>query len=156
MKHNMHDITGNPEAVVVNPTLEELQRQPPSYLFEGQVTQLRKVPVVFNLVLQLAAEGDPIDDPIAPRPDDRPLVRIGRLEIVRTTTFAEIGDPVMLHDSTLLIDGIEPSDDPILAVRRGVYDVSVAHRIGGWKERLTALERGGSSFALQELYILLE
>jgi catalase len=62
----------------------------------------------------------------------------------------------MLHDSTRLRDGIEPSGDPILAVRRGVYDVSVAHCIGGWKGRLTALERGGSSFALQELYILLE
>lgn len=62
----------------------------------------------------------------------------------------------MLHVYTRLRDGIEPSNDSILAVRRCVYDESVAHRIGGWKGRLTALERGGSSFALQELYILLE
>ena len=62
----------------------------------------------------------------------------------------------MLHDSTRLRDGIEPSDEPILAVRRGVYDVSVAHRIERCKGQLTALERGGSSFALQELYILVE
>jgi len=26
-----------------------------------------------------------------------------------------------------------PSDDAVLAVRRGVYEVSVAHRTGGWK-----------------------
>jgi hypothetical protein len=39
----MHDITGNPDAGVVNPTLEELQKQPPSYLFEEQEAQLRKV-----------------------------------------------------------------------------------------------------------------
>jgi catalase len=140
MKHSMHDITGNPEAGVVNPTLEELQKQPPSYLFEEQEAQLRKASVVFNLFLQLATEGDPIDGPTAPWPDDRPLVRIGRLESVRTTTFAEIGDPVMFHDSTRLRDGIEPSGDPILAVRRGVYDVSVAHRIGGWKGQMKALE----------------
>lgn len=39
-----------------------------------------------------------------------------------------------------LIESIEASDDPILAVRRGVYEVSVAHRTGGWKGRLAALE----------------
>jgi catalase len=71
-----------------------------------------------------------------------------RLEIIRTTTVEEIGDPVMLHDPTSLTDGIEASDDPVLAIRRGVYKISVAHRTGGWKERLAALERGGSSFSV--------
>lgn len=47
-----------------------------------------------------------------------------------------------------LIESIEASDDPILAVRRGVYEVSVAHRTGGWKGRLAALERAGSPFAI--------
>jgi hypothetical protein len=32
-----------------------------------------------------------------------------------------------------MISGAEASsDDSILAVRRGVYEVSVAHRTGGW------------------------
>jgi hypothetical protein len=31
----------------------------------------------------------------------------------------------MLHDPTRLTDGIEPSDDPVLAARRGVYELSV-------------------------------
>src|ERR1700726_2033063 len=120
-----------PEAGVAGQTLEELE------------ARLRKGPVVFNLVLQLAREGDPTDDPNAPWPDDRPRVRIGRLEITRTTTVEEIGDPVMMHDPTRLTDGIEPSDDPILAVRRGVYEISVAYRTGGWKGRQAAWERGG-------------
>jgi catalase len=136
-----------PEAGVAGQTLEELQKQPPSYLFEELEARLRKAPVVQNLVLQLAGDGDPTDDPTAPWPDDRPRVRIGRLEIIRTTTVEEIGDPVMLHDPTRLTDGIEPSDDAVLAVRRGVYEVSVAHRTGGWKGRLAALERVGSPFA---------
>jgi hypothetical protein len=45
---------------------------------------------------------------------------------MRTTTVEEIGDPVMMHDPTRLTDGIETSDDPVLAVRRGVYELSVA------------------------------
>jgi catalase len=104
--------------------------------------------MVFNLVLQLVGDGDPTDDTNAPWPDDRPSVRIGRLEMRRPTTVEEIGDPVMLHDPTRLTDGIEASDDPILAVRRGVYELSVALRTGGWKGRLAALERGASLFAV--------
>lgn len=137
-----------PEAGVAGQPLEELQKQPPSYLFEELEARLRKAPVVFNLVLQLAKDGDPIDDPTAPWPDDRPRVTIGRLEVIRPTTVEEIGDPVMLHDPTRLTDGIEASDDPILAVRRGVYEVSVAHRTGGWKGHLAALERDNSPFAI--------
>jgi catalase len=136
-----------PEAGIAGQPLEELQKQPPSYLFEELEARLRKAPVVFNLVLQLAKDGDPTDDPTALWPDDRPRVTIGRLEIIRTTTVEEIGDPVMLHDPTRLTDGIEASDDPILAVRRGVYEISVAHRTGGWKGHLAALERAGSPFA---------
>ena len=137
-----------PEAGEAGQTIEELQKQPPSYLFEELETRLRKAPVIFNLVLQLAKDDDPTDDPTAPWPDDRPRVTIGRLEYIRPTTVEEIGDPVMLHDPTRLTDGIEPSDDPILAVRRGVYEVSVAHRTGGWKGRLAALERAGPPFLL--------
>jgi catalase len=135
-----------PEAGVSGQKLEELQNQPPNYLFEELEARLRKAPVVFDLVLQLAGDDDPTDDPSAPWPDDRPRVCIGRLEITRTTTIEEIGDPVMMHDPTRLTDGIEPSDDPVLAVRRGVYEVSVAYRTGGWKGRQAALERAGCPF----------
>ena len=135
-----------PEAGVVGQTLEELQKKPPNYLFEELEERLRKSPVKVNLILQLAGDGDPTNDPSASWPDDRPRVRIGQLDVIRPTTLEEIGDPVMLHDPTRLTDGIEASDDPILAVRRGVYEVSVANRTGGWKGRQAALERGGCPF----------
>ena len=134
-----------PEAGVAGQTLEELQKRSPSYLFEEFEERLRKAPVVFNLVLELAGEGDPLDDPNAPWATNRPRVRIGQLNVDRTTTVEEIGDPVMMHDPTRLTDGIEPSDDPVLAVRRGVYEVSVAYRTGGWKGRQAAWDRGGVS-----------
>jgi catalase len=135
-----------PEAGIAGQALEELQKQPPNYLFEELEARLRKAPVCFDLVLQLAGNDDSTDDPSAPWPDDRQRVSIGRLEITRPTTVEEIGDPVMMHDPTRLTDGIEPSDDPVLAVRRGVYEVSVAYRTGGWKGRQAALERGGCPF----------
>ena len=60
-------------------------------------------------------------------PDDCPRVTIGRLEIKRTTTVEETGDPVMMHDPTRLTDGIEAPYDPFLDVRRGVCMKSVAN-----------------------------
>ena len=47
-------------------------------------------------------------------------------------TEEEIGDPVMNHDPTVLTDGVEATDDPILQMRRGIYEVSAAQRSGGW------------------------
>jgi len=135
-----------PEAGVASQSIEDLRKLPPSYLFEELEERLRQGPAVFNLVLQMAGDGDPTDDPNAPWPDDRPRLTIGRLEITRPTTVEEIGDPVMMHDPTRVTDGIELSDDPILAARRGIYEVSVAHRTGGWKGRQAALERAGCPF----------
>lgn len=135
-----------PEAGVASQSNEDLQELPPAYLFDELEDRLRQGPVGFRLVLQMAGEGDPTDDPNAPWPEDRPRVVIGRLELTRPTTVEEIGDPVMMHDPTRVTDGIELSDDPILAARRGIYEVSVAHRTGGWKGRGAALARGGCPF----------
>lgn len=135
-----------PEAGVASQSLEDLQKLPPSYLFEELEERLRQGPVNFDLVLQLAGPGDPTDDPNAPWPDDRPRLTVGRLTMTRPTTTEEIGDPVMMHDPTRVTDGIELSDDPILAARRGIYEVSVAHRTGGWKGHQASLDRAGCPF----------
>ena len=89
-------------------------------------------PVAFDLVLEIGQAGDPLDEPTALWPPDRERVPVGVLEIVAPVTVEEIGDPVMNHDPTKVIDGIELNDDPILAARRGVYESSVAYRTRGW------------------------
>ena len=132
-----------PVAGVAGQTKEALLSHAPTYLYEELEERLRTGPVEFDLVLQLAGEGDPLDDPNAPWPVDRTRVAIGRLTVTRPTTVEEIGDAVMLHDPTRLTDGIEASDDPILAARRGIYEVSVANRTGGWKGRQASLDLAG-------------
>jgi catalase len=122
-----------PEAGVAGQPLEELAKQPHDYLFDEFERRLRAAPVAFRLELELAQDGDPVDDPSAMWPSDRERVVVGRLELVRRITEDEIGDPVMMHDPTAVTDGIEISpDDQIIAVRRGAYEVSVAQRTGGW------------------------
>ncbi len=135
-----------PEAGVTNQAPEELNSKSPTYLFEELEARLRIAPVFHRLVLQLAETGDPTDDPTTSWPEERQRVLIGHLRITRTTTVEEIGDPVMMHDPTRVTDGIELSNDPVLAARRGIYEVSVAHRTGGWRGRQAALDRAGCPF----------
>jgi catalase len=130
-----------PVAGIVGQTPEELASRPASYFYDELESRLRLVPVEHDLVLKFAAEGDPTNDASAVWPEGREQVTVGRLSVKRPTSVEEIGDPVMMHDPTRLTDGIEPSDDPILAARRGIYEVSVAHRTGGWKGRQAAWAR---------------
>jgi catalase len=123
-----------PEAGVAGQPIEELAKQPHDYLYEEFEGRLSSGPVAFRLELELAQEGDPVDDPSAMWPEGRERVVVGRLELNRRITEAEIGDAVMMHDPTAVTDGIEVSfDDQIIAVRRGAYLTSVAERTGGWQ-----------------------
>lgn len=110
-----------------------LADQPADILYQELDARLVKVPVEFELVLELAEPGDPLDDATALWPEDRTRVAIGRLTLHAPLSESGLGDPVMNHDPTMLVDGIEPTDDPILQIRRGVYEVSAALRSGGWK-----------------------
>ena len=125
-----------PEAGVAGQPVEELAKQPNDYLYEEFERRLLAGPVAFRLELELAQDGDPVDDPSAMWPDGRERVAVGRLELIRPITEGEIGDHVMMHDPTAVTDGIEISpDDQIIAARRGAYLVSVAERTGGWQQR---------------------
>lgn len=125
-----------PEAGMAGQPPEELEKQPHDYLYDELEGRLRAGPVAFRLELQLAQDEDPTDDPSAFWPNDRERIIVGRLELFRRISEAEIGDQVMMHDPTAVTDGIEVSpDDQIIAVRRGAYLVSVAERTGGWQHR---------------------
>jgi len=138
-----------PEAGIGGQSIEELAKQPQDYLYEEFEGRLRAGPVVFRLELELAQEGDPVDDPSAMWPDGRRRVVVGRMELLRRITEAEIGDPIMMHDPTAVTDGIEISpDDQIIAARRGAYLTSVAERTGGWQRRGRALN-GSPNGALE-------
>ena len=109
---------------------EEARERGADYLQEEIAERIEREPVVFRLVVRLAEEGDPIEDPTAAWPDDREAVEVGRLEITGPEEERERGDDVLVFDPTRVIDGIELSDDPILHFRPKAYSVSVERRSG--------------------------
>ena len=93
---------------------------------QGEI--LRRLPVSFTLVVTIASEGDPIDDPTAIWPDDRESVDAGRLELTGPETERERGGDILVFDPTRVTDGIETSGDPVLLFRPKAYSVSVERR----------------------------
>jgi catalase len=95
-----------------------LQRELPERLSRGTAR--------FTLELQIAASGDPVDDPSKRWPPARERVDAGTLEVVAVDEEADRN--VLVFDPTRVTDGIELSDDPVLRFRPGAYSESVARR----------------------------
>jgi catalase len=106
-------------------TDEQAAAAPGDYLADALADDLGRGPVTFDLHLVLGAPEDPVGDPTAPWPDDRPTVVAGTLEL---TELADV--EALIFDPTRVTAGIECSDDPILAARSAAYGASYARRTG--------------------------
>lgn len=109
-------------------TDEEAAGRGEHYLRDELAERLEKGPASFHVDLELAAEGDPLDDPTALWPENRERVRAGTLEITGLAFDREQDGDVLVFDPTRVTDGIELSDDKILHARSGAYRASVARR----------------------------
>lgn len=116
-----------PESGEVLLSDDEAKNRQPDYLQTELPLRLATGPVAFGLWLQVANEGDVLDDSTQVWPDDREMVRGGRMEITAMLEDQAAGDG-MIWDPTRIVDGIELSTDPILLARPGAYSVSFARR----------------------------
>ncbi|SMD12107.1 catalase family peroxidase [Pseudomonas sp. URIL14HWK12:I5] len=99
------------------------------FLFEDIKQRVGKEPVYWDLVLQLAEAGDPVDDPSQPWPTERQQVVAGTLQVTSVRDQTEGGCRDINFDPTLVPAGIELSNDPVLAARAGIYSHSYNARL---------------------------
>jgi catalase len=119
-----------PEAGEAQIPDDEARERGRDYLRSELAERLRGGPAGFQLLLQIPAEGDPVDDPTAVWPDDRELVVAGRLEITGIVDDPETEGRIDVFDPVRVVDGIELSDDPVLHARPRAYSVSAYRRLG--------------------------
>jgi len=124
-----------PEAGEASLSVEEAEARGPDYLQHELATRLADGPAAFTLSVQIAEDGDAVDDPSIPWPDERRWVPMGGLEITGLAHDREQGDDVLVFDPTRVTDGIELSDDPILRFRTRAYAESVLRRSGVARDR---------------------
>jgi catalase len=92
----------------------------PDYLFEELKQRLAARPIGLSVKVQLASDGDVIDDATQIWPADRKLVELGKVSLTGLV-------PDDAHQLPR-VDGIEPSDDPLLELRSAVYLISGRRR----------------------------
>jgi catalase len=119
-----------PEAGEATLDPEEAKKLGPDYLSDDIRSRLDGGTVAFRMIVQLAEEGDPLDDPTAAWPEDRDQVEVGRLELTGLDTTRERDGDVLVFDPTRVPDGIELTEDRILRFRPHAYAVSVERRAG--------------------------
>ncbi|MFL6088863.1 MAG: catalase family peroxidase [Aeromicrobium sp.] len=122
--------TWEPEAGVNFLSAKHAKALGPNYLHDEFDERLKAGPVRFTLKVQVAEAGDRTDDPTVQWPSSRSVIDAGTLELVAPETQRETNGDILVFDPTRVIDGIELSDDPVLAVRSKVYSESVRRRTG--------------------------
>jgi catalase len=100
----------------------------PNYLFDELAQRVAKEPVKFRVVVQLAEDGDTVDDVTVHWPADRTLLELGSLAFTGLVPDNAHEQKQIIFDPIPRVDGIEPSDDPLLELRAAVYLLSGRRR----------------------------
>ena len=102
--------------------------RPPNYLFDELKDRSKRGPIQFRLMVQLAAEEDPIIDASQPWPDNRPQLELGILSVTDFVVDNDSAQRRMVFDPAHMVDGIEASDDPLIRARSELYAISFQRR----------------------------
>ncbi|MDP9228195.1 MAG: catalase family peroxidase [Actinomycetota bacterium] len=99
-----------------------------NYLHDEIREHLSAGPARMTLQFTLAENGDSLEDPTQEWEGEREVVTLGELEIAGVIEDPETPEKPLVFDPMRLTDGIEPSDDRILAARPKAYAVSIERR----------------------------
>lgn len=99
-----------------------------TYLMDELPKRLKTTPAKYKLWVQLAKEGDAINDGSISWPKERPMVDLGTLTLISVVSDSLTAQKKLDYNPLVLPDGIEPSNDPILLARPGSYGFSIKQR----------------------------
>jgi catalase len=98
------------------------------FLLEELKYRISGGPVRFKINVQVAAEQDTVDDATVHWPEDRALIPFGTLALEALVPDDAAQQKHLIYDPIPRVDGIEPSDDPLLELRAAVYLLSGRRR----------------------------
>jgi catalase len=100
----------------------------PNYLFDELPQRLAAGPISFRIVVQLAEDGDTVDNATIHWPESRTLADFGTLTLNALVPDNAAEQKQIIFDPIPRLDGIEPSDDPLLELRAAIYLISGRRR----------------------------
>jgi catalase len=92
-----------------------------NFLMEEIDERVKREPVRLQIVVQLAADGDPVNDATVQWAEDRPQIEFGTIVLTERIADEDSEKRRIIFDPIPRVDGIEPSDDPLFTQRADVY-----------------------------------
>jgi catalase len=106
-----------------------LASTPADFLEARLQDRIGKGPVKWDMLVTLAEPGDTLTDPTVAWPTERKRIRVGTLDLSKSSTQAGGSCEKINFDPMVMSDGVEPSDDPVLRFRSAAYAVSFGRRL---------------------------
>jgi catalase len=102
--------------------------QGPNFLMEELAKRVAAGPIKMQLWVQIAEEGDVVDDATEHWPAGRSQVLLGTITLTELVPNDDAEGKRIIFDPIPRVDGIEPSADPLLEARADVYLMSGRRR----------------------------
>jgi catalase len=102
--------------------------QTPNFLFDELKARIANEPVKCRIVVQLAKDGDIVDDATVRWPEDRPQLTFGEIALTAIAPNNASEQQHIIFDPIPRVDGIEASADPLFEPRANIYLMSGRRR----------------------------
>jgi catalase len=109
---------------------EDTDKAAPDYLMTDIAERVKKQPVQYKLLLQIADQGDEVNNATVLWPDSRKKDELGTLTLKSVVADSKAQEKTVMFNPLQLTEGIEASQDPILQARPAAYAVSFGRRLG--------------------------
>jgi len=103
---------------------EEAETKDAAFLHNDIQTRIIDGPVSFTLSAQIAEDGDVTDNATVHWPETRKIVKLGTIKLDHVVEDNDEKQRTIIYDPIPRVDGVEPSDDPLLDMRASVYLIS--------------------------------
>jgi catalase len=99
-----------------------------NFLFDELAERIASGPIVFRVLAQLANPEDIVNDATIHWPEERTLLDLGALTLIEPVTDNAQQQKHIIFDPIPRVEGIDPSEDPLIELRAAVYLLSGRRR----------------------------
>jgi len=117
-----------PDAGVSTLDAEAVKDKDADYLQKELSTRLESGPIGFKILAQVAEEGDVTDNATVHWPESRKVVELGSFKVDSILPDNAKEQKYAIFDPIPRVQGVEPSDDPLLEMRAAIYLISGKQR----------------------------
>jgi len=100
----------------------------PNFLFDELAARIASRPIGFRVGVQVAEATDVVDDATIHWPEARKVIELGTIVLDAAVADDAAAQQRIIFDPIPRVDGIDPSDDPLLELRAAIYLMSGRRR----------------------------